>query len=124
MSKLKFKTGDFNIIENDLAAAMAQDIFDKWLEIQPMVYGHFDPNKLNGRIPAYWGPSEGDRFNDTHSARLVCIEEIKPKECEHEPVSYSNGCITMPLDELRWFLANNAECKKCRKKLKAKWEVI
>ncbi len=50
--------------------------------------------------------------SDSHTARLICIEEIK-RECEHEPEIVTN------FEDRSWF-----ECVKCGQKLKPKtWEV-
>lgn len=56
---------------------------------------------------------------DTHQALLINIEEIKPKECEHEPMFKCNGID----DHSNAFVFGRYECVKCGKKLKAKWEV-
>jgi hypothetical protein len=57
-------------------------------------------------------PSAGD---DTHRARLVCIEELKPKVCEHEVqvINYTHGHPIFPL---------TATCARCGIKLTATWK--
>ena len=51
----------------------AQDL-ERALEKAMVVYGH---NK-NG-TPSWWGPHENNKYDDTHKALLICVEEL-PKE--------------------------------------------
>lgn len=77
---LKFKPEDFKEyadakdIQKELVT-IAQQIFDKWLSEQPVVYmstGAYDNDE--------WTEKLEDRFRKK-KARLVCIEEIK--KCYH-----------------------------------------
>jgi hypothetical protein len=82
MSKLKFDASDFNDwpgmnYTREGAAIAAQRIFDKWLEAQPEIYS-MAPD-INENAWMTYGNNMPSR-EDTHRARLVCIEEIKPKE--------------------------------------------
>ncbi len=124
---LKFTPEMFEHDEADLkfftagklkAAELAQAAFDKWLSEQPVVYGA--PDK-DGRLWSSYQRDENkhiailsDFINDTHQARLVCVEEIQKKECEHIITAHlgteSHGT---------WY-----ECRKCDKRLKAEWTVI
>lgn len=71
-------------------------------------------------VSELWSCTDRQRI-DTHVALLAFPQEIKKAECEHEPISYSEGA-TVSYERLRWILANKAECKKCGAKLVAKWE--
>lgn len=65
------------------AAERAQQLFDAWLEKQPTVYGR--PND-DGPDELMWyqgKPEINSPLGDTHSAKLVCIQELK--KCEHPP---------------------------------------
>lgn len=57
---------------SDWAARVANALLREAIEGAERVYGH----RLKG-TPAYWGPHENNRFNDTHTARVVCIKEIE-----------------------------------------------
>ncbi len=97
MKKLVFESGDFfinpNLFGYILESVMskyvryAQAKFDEWyrsnIESAPLVYGrHPAPQEYIGN----WANRETDC--DTHTARLILIEEIK-KECvKHEPMSF------------------------------------
>lgn len=52
----------------------------------------------------------------THQALLVCIEELAPKVCNHEPGEYGQGTS---------LYSKYPECKHCGSQLKwpAKWDV-
>lgn len=68
------------------AVILAQKAFDEWLEKQPTYYGDT------------WGNYSLDITNDTSKkGKLVCIQEIEKKECEHVGFSYIDG-----LNRLRW----------------------
>lgn len=114
MSKLKFTPEMF--IESfatydaqERAANNSQEIFDAWLEAQPVVSGK--PDKTDGKVYSWWIPETyGDKgVLNTHRAHLVCIEEIEKKECEHRP-SHMN------------MIGEYSNCVECGVKLKAKWE--
>lgn len=80
MKKLEFKSEEFWMLHQDSAATYAQTKFDEWfktnIESAPVVYGpssHWQN----------WNTEKGHK--DTHTARLIDIQEIK-KECvKHEP---------------------------------------
>lgn len=63
--------------ERAFAAKRAQEIYDRWLEKQPTVYGQ------NVDIKGFWSFSASKENLDTHTAKLVCIQELKT--CEHPP---------------------------------------
>jgi len=67
--------------ERNSATAMAQDAFDRWLSEQPFSYS----NGLKHTWSTVKYPGH------THQARCVCVEEIAPKECEHEEVQVRNS---------------------------------
>ena len=108
MSKLKFTEEMFISFAGALTskgmADRAQKAFDEWLENQNVVYGN--PKTF---FKSYVNPE------DTHKARLVCFEELKP--CAHEKV-YIN---LVPNDKTPDFY-----CKNCNKQLKPKngWEIV
>jgi hypothetical protein len=112
MSKLKFDASDFNDwpgmnYTREGAAIAAQRIFDKWLEAQPVVYGR--------KHSWHEGPQAAlsADMSDTHQARLVCIEEIRPKECAHNSRKIHVG-------------DSEFECVLCQKIIKPKggWETV
>lgn len=102
MSKLKFDHMDFcNGLDFGArlyphsAAEMAQQKFDSWLESQPTVWAC----EGQAQNTLHWAQP----VDATHSARLVDIQELKPKVCErHEP-------------------NNLFECLHCGAKLKPTW---
>ena len=87
-----------------LAAEKAQARFDLWLESQQVVYASDEQ---------CWGPLGGD-VPDTHKARIVCIEKLEPKVCEHEPryEAHMQGKPLYPIE---------TSCVRCHVKLKATW---
>lgn len=113
MSKLKFEPSDFHELEDKnynthlRASFLAQEKYEKWLESQPVVYGL--------TINNIWTARRSNR--DTHTAVLVDITEIKPKECEHHSVSMLPQISTV---SLKFY------CELCKKELKPKngWEVV
>ncbi len=113
---LKFTPGMFNKVvgypteaANKLAAELCQEHFDKWLSEQPMVYGC-------DVVGSQW--SKGQFSIDTHQARLVCIEEIKPKECEHKPlVNYDPGRFGLIIE-----YRSDMKCHQCGKRIKVTFE--
>lgn len=110
MSKLIFRPEDFKPIVNAYtgAANLAQEIFDKWLSEQPVVY------KCESN-PGWWhGPSPTP---STHTARLVDIQEIKQKECNHAPSDLWRVESGIPA---RTF---SSQCKHCGAELTATWSV-
>lgn len=63
----------------------------------------------------YWGSNIGHP-NPTHTAILVCIEELPKAECKHEP-DYTQFAI----DE-KYNTGKQMKCKNCGINLKATWE--
>lgn len=125
MDKLKFKEEDFysrnffqhfagseisgKLIYVRDAAQYAQELFDKWLESQTKVYSKQNKD--------FWHPEQINplgRF-DTHTARLVDIQEIKKEKCEHEPfVNNDPGRYGVFIN-----YGPNMSCHKCGVRLKA-----
>jgi len=63
---------DTRTINCEKAAEYANAKLKEWIAASPTVYGH-----VKKGVPNWWGPHEGNIFDDTHIARTVCIEEIK-----------------------------------------------
>lgn len=110
MERLKFNENDFNIHSDPnytklLIKHKAQAKFDEWykqIENAPVVYGSIEGSKvvqLFGQLPG---------CNDTHTARLIDIQEIKKEPCKHKPAHYEND------DE-------HINCKYCGVELIADW---
>ncbi len=87
-----------SVITAELMARVSQKLFDKWLSEQPIVFG----NCAGARAWTY----END--NDTHTARLVCVEEIQKKECEHF------ATVMFPTGGGESYMG----CKHCKRRLK------
>lgn len=91
---------------NYAAAETANAQLDKWLSEAPVVSGI--------RIDGTWAMSEDvcgqPNEGSTHTARLVMIEQLEVKQCEHEP-------------DMRWNEDTGYwRCHHCNKKLNPKWE--
>lgn len=151
MSRLEFKPEDFYIyvggINNgadpltmpERVAKVAQAKFDQWLIEQPSVF-------IKNIESGIWDMHSGRSNENTHTARLVCIEEL-PKECQHkntiiwEPhLAGARKCVDCEmiynpnrvpnwlkecaheLDGDKLIYYNQPTCKHCGSKLKAKWE--
>ncbi len=118
--KLEFIRDDFHVygwtgIDAGSAVKVAQARFDAWLSEQVRVYGRQDSD-------GYWfisnnQPAINVDLPDTHTALLVCIEEIQKKVCEHRPFVEYDSRFGMTLGSI-------PECKDCGVKLKmpTKWE--
>lgn len=89
-----------------IVSEYANKIFTEWLQSQVVVYGWLDSENESG----IWTTSESQ--GDTHTARLVCVEELKREPCRHEP---SDTSFTISPLSLSGF------CNKCGVKLKAQW---
>ncbi len=113
MSKLKFESSDFHDAMHgySVVAKTAQAKFDKWLSEQPVVYGK---PELGQRFWVQMLETGGTFVDSSHQARLVNIEELKPKGCEHEfdLLSTKEPVIGQGLV---------SECCKCGIKLRATW---
>jgi len=100
--KLEFKPDDFdNLFSCEGMAIRANSRLAEMLKDAPVVY------KFEGLWDEHCSPV------DKYKAFLVNIEELKPKECEHEPLTF--GSVVSHALEYR--------CKQCGKPLKAKWQV-
>jgi len=58
---------------------------------------------------------------DTHRARLWCVEEIKPKKCEHDFEVSSQHIVNPPRDRAS-IHEMRIVCPKCNRRLQPKWE--
>lgn len=133
MSKLQFSSEDFWKESDDIekyyitpgfatmiANAKLAEIKKAWLaELKAnatVVYGY-----LAGNAEIMYGPNQHEE--STHRAYLIGIEEIKPKECEHEPLEakVTTGPYTL---SVTFDYSTNSKCKHCGVKLKAKWEPV
>lgn len=118
MKKLVFESGDFFINPNLFGytpesvmseyVRYAQAKFDEWwkkeIESAPLVYGrHPAPQEYIGN----WANKETDC--DTHTARLILIEEIK-KECVKHIAKFDRQ-------------QNTYFCENCGTELYAEWKV-
>lgn len=111
MSEQIFSASDFSVVFNsDDAARIANEKLSKLLG--PEVFGIQEPDK------SYRLFSEFKADDDTHTARLFNVQEIKPKvdNCEHEPMQ------EIRLDDKGGF-EGRWVCDKCGVKLKATWAV-
>lgn len=119
MKRLEFRPEDFYAYDGkpDFSSencARAQTLFDYWykhnIESAPVVYGN-----LTGKTPTVWDTDKsGWPDGPRHKARLVCIEPIAPKECEH-----TKYVICAELDKA-------IRCYDCGKALRPKqgWEIV
>ena len=107
-----FKAGDFAEQEwQPISSAQAASIANQKLQREAkVVYG--TPFQANCST----GFHEIQSKYDTHRALLVCIEELPPKVCEHEPRGYSINVGGTHRDKYY-------RCEKCGVKLKAIWRV-
>lgn len=124
-----FKPEDFytfkgeSFVTPDEAARDANAKLNKLIEAAPVVYGRFGKvyNSENENECSY--PFEmADKDKCTHKARLMFIEELPPKECEHEPETIlATGHIANP--PLRNQLARIIPiCIHCGIELEATWK--
>ncbi len=75
-----FKPEDFSpIMSNEGLAKVANEKLRKLIEASPLVYG------LKTRSNKWAFDQEENHFTNTHTARLMFIEEIKKEPCKHEP---------------------------------------
>lgn len=91
------------------------------LQKSPVVYGHSSIRLGKAPDSMLWLNYQSDD-GDTHQARLICVEEIKPKECEHEldhaRYPHRANCFSFsPLIHAMF-------CIKCGAKIRAKWEAV
>lgn len=83
------------------------------LEKSLVVYSH-EVTEPSTTFWDYWTTLR--HSSDTHVARLLMIEPLEKKECEHEPSASPVVSYTM-------VPAFSSICKHCGVKLKIKWEV-
>lgn len=67
---------------------LAQAAFDKWAGEQIVVYGYHDRDYSQGN--GWLFDNLGMGQNHTHQARLILIEELPKKNCEHKKVYVNN----------------------------------
>lgn len=122
---LKFKPEDFDpantvfCYDPEKAAELAQAVYDKWLESQPVVHSH-----KNDSVWFQFPVSEEAHFK----ARLVAIEPIK--KCQHTKVIPKPWASTVSCpDNQPGCLVHHQkveytyECCECGKKMKpSSWE--
>lgn len=108
-----FKPIDFYNIQwegtsvSEYLAILANKILNDYIESLPLIYGNTLENNMDRWLPIR------ESFS-VNQARLICIELIEKKECEHMMIHYkysnSNPVTT-------------GVCMNCHKKLKAVWLV-
>jgi hypothetical protein len=123
MSKFRFSAKDFEIdvhhksLTPFAAAVKANAKLDAHLKTLTKAYSSLP---FPGLPCKTWSTSlecfKDDRHSDlnwaTHTALLFDMEELKPRECSHEP------------DHQRVAVTGLYLCRKCGAKLKAKWKVV
>lgn len=119
MSKLEFKPSDFEpqegmtLISRTLAAEIANTKLNEMLASCMVVYGRKNQYNLF-EFNQYKDPENGPDKRDTHTARLIDIQELPMIECEHEP--YLAMVLTsLPPQEVY-------KCKHCGVELVATWK--
>lgn len=104
-----------SIVQSMTKDYVVADDLERVLEKAVKVYG---PRISEGDTVCY----TNNRNAQTHSALLICIEEIK-KECvKHEPYLYSVNAIYRP--EGRLPEDENYKCRQCGIRLVQRWEPI
>ncbi len=97
-------------------ARLCQARFDAWLSEQVRVSGMIVDGAFKTKGYAFTGNQRDDH---THTALLVCIEEIQRKPCEHEPR------IEHPMEKISGHKSvHEGLCRFCGIKLKATWEAV
>lgn len=124
MKKLEFKPEDFlkalgpMSIQHIEVVRLAEDKFDQWykenIEYAPVVFCQNGGTDMEANKKERWVGKAYSIPSDTHKARLVCIEEIEKKQCEHKRVGLGNG-----------FSSHTFYCTECNKSVRPKtgWEV-
>lgn len=125
-----FKPEDFEYIwgQSDTGAEdyghpiveIANRIFKKWLEQQPVVEG-VTISSFNHYV--FCSKIKGTESLATHRARLVCIEPIvqEQHECVPAEVIVQVGQYTK---SVTFDYSSKSICKICGAELKAKWEKV
>lgn len=96
-----FSTAGCCAVDREIAKSLAQDAFNEWLESAPKVRGFQEGETrrwIMDQIPSAY---------DTHTARLVCIDPIVKKECEHRP---HQQCRDWESGHLAAFVCRNCGC--------------
>lgn len=121
--KLEFKPSDFEDcgpanhpggVAEEKIASSANAALERMLSEATVVYSY----RPNNEAHHGWSPVEDEDDADTHRALLVNIEEIKPKECAHEP----GEATFIPKTTSGGMRLENIICRCCGIKLQARWE--
>jgi hypothetical protein len=105
---LKFTRQDFELAgyteDGENLSDLCNAKLDEWLEAQTVVYICDQELKTLHFV---------EPVDATHKARLVCIEELRAKECQHE---IKSSTVTLVSNGDTKF-----KCYKCGCELKATW---
>jgi hypothetical protein len=97
-------------LTEDLTALNAQDVFDRWMAKQPVIYGY-------SKIDNLWGFTKNSETE--YQAKIIDIERIDKKPCEHERVAGWQEIL--PDSTFRDLF----KCKACGKVLKpTEWQEV
>lgn len=111
-----FKEEDFNFKndgQNANAAYYANQKIEKYLDSCPVVYGN--------PTAQYWQSFKGQA---SHTAKIICIEEIVKEPCKHEPSDFIVQNKTEMPENFVISYESFVFCKHCKTKLKAEWKAI
>jgi hypothetical protein len=100
-----------------VAADLANAALDEYLETCSKIYGLRDDEG-----DWIFGPDIAE--GDTHQACVFDLEEIKPKKCEHEPVTEIKNHTTVFKGLLGLSYFQEWTCSKCKAKLKINWQEV
>lgn len=93
------------IFEKCVTVAECTHKLQALIETAPVVYGNIN-------IGNNW--NEQQHPTDNYRAKIMFIEKLPVKECEHEPDFYN----------IHGSEPKSFKCTKCGVELKAKWEVV
>ena len=114
----KFSASDFEVDTGALTpfgmAERAQAKLEEWLSTGVRVYGSEFETYTKGKKAFGWAEKLDDA---THTALLINIKPLEVKCTEHEPVKVYKPGFDKD-HEITYY-----ECRKCNRKLKAKWEI-
>jgi hypothetical protein len=96
-------------------AFVSADDLEKILRESPVVYGKV----TDGQLTRF---SDIKDCLDTHTARLLLVEEIKKEPCKHEAAVYRNTWNDTGPRHIHD--AENLKCAHCGVKLKAEWKEV